>query len=374
MKLETTKTPISHQVYKGKRVLVTGHTGFKGSWLALWLHMLGAEVTGYSLDPPSTPNHFEAARIAELLIRDVRGDIRDATLMNGTVESASPDFVFHLAAQPLVRESLISPRETFDVNVVGTSSVLDAVMKHGKQCVVIVVTSDKCYRNDETGRSFIESDPLGGHDPYSASKAGAELVVEAYRSSFFSADSQIPIHLSSVRAGNVIGGGDWGENRIIPDAVRALTRNEVLEVRNPKSVRPWQHVLESLSGYLQLASMMATSMDPNHLCSAWNFGPSPTQRVTVEDLLQKVFETWGNGKWFDSSFSDHEIEAKTLSISIGKAQHELNWNPNWDLDESIMQTMRWFQKYYSEPSQSMQVTSRNCIIDYQGSAFSGHIG
>ncbi len=365
MNPETTNTTMSLQAYKGKRVLITGHTGFKGSWLALWLHMLGAEVTGYSLDPPSTPNHFEAARIAELLIRDVRGDIRNATLMNETVDSVSPDFVFHLAAQPLVPKSLISPRETFDVNVVGTSSVLDAVMKYGKQCVVIVVTSDKCYRNDESGRPFSESDPLGGHDPYSASKAGAELVVEAYRSSFFPANSKVPISLASVRAGNVIGGGDWGENRLIPDAVRALIRDEALEVRNPKSIRPWQHVLEPLSGYLQLANMLAATVDDNRLCSAWNFGPPPTQQVTVEDLLQKVFDVWGSGRWINSSSPDAEIEAKTLNIAIEKAQNELNWNPNWDIDESITQTMHWYQNYYKEPSKSMQEASRHCIGSYQ---------
>ena len=352
------------EIYSGKSVLITGHTGFKGSWLALWLSMLGAKVTGLSLGAPTVPSHFEAAHLQDLLVRDVRGDIRDELLVNDLIGSTKPDFIFHLAAQPLVHRSLISPRETFDVNVVGTASVLDAVKNRLRNCVVVVATSDKCYKNEEVGKPFVESDPLGGHDPYSASKAGTELVIEAYRTSFFSSDAGSPIRLSSVRAGNVIGGGDWGESRIVPDAVRAISEQKVLEVRNPRSIRPWQHVLDPLSGYLHLASMMALSQTPDQLCSAWNFGPQQSEGVSVQKLLEKLFEVWGSGSWAGSNSDYAGIEAKTLSISIEKAKRELNWQPTWDIDTSISQTAKWYRKFYSDPSQSMYESSRECIGEF----------
>ena len=252
---------------KNKSVLVTGHTGFKGSWLTLWLHRLGAAVTGYALAPPTEPNHFDAARVGEVMVEDVRGDIRDSALIAEVIRRCRPDAVFHLAAQPLVRSSLVSPRETFDVNVGGTASILDAIREADRPCSVVVVTSDKCYRNDGEVWGFRENDPLGGHDPYSASKAGTELVVEAYRSSFFPIErlAEHGVRLASARAGNVIGGGDWAEDRIVPDAVRALSSGRDLIVRNPHSTRPWQHVLEPLSGYLRLAQLLLSDDEPGQV-------------------------------------------------------------------------------------------------------------
>src|SRR3984957_20382528 len=276
--------------FRGKSVLVTGHTGFKGSWLALWLGHLGANVTGYALEPPTIPNHFVAARAADVLVDDFRGDIRDSAMLLDVIRRRQPDAIFHLAAQPIVRASLADPRETFEVNVIGTSALLDAVRIAGAPCAVIVVTSDKCYRNDGQVWGFREIDPLGGHDPYSASKAGAELVVDAYRSSYFPMD-RIPDHgvsLVTVRAGNVIGGGDWAVDRIVPDAVRALSAGKDLVVRNPVSTRPWQHVLEPLSGYLTLAARLIDDPDAREWSGAWNFGPLVTQEATVAELATRL--------------------------------------------------------------------------------------
>jgi CDP-glucose 4,6-dehydratase len=352
---------------KGRSVLVTGHTGFKGSWLSLWLHRLGAHVTGYSLEPPSIPNHFNASNIADILIEDVRGDIRDTDLMLDVVRQAVPDVVFHMAAQPIVRASLMHARETFDVNVVGTASVLDAVRLAGRPCAVVVVTSDKCYRNDGQEQEFLETDPLGGHDPYSASKAGAELVVDAYRSSFFPVE-QIDKHgirLASARAGNVIGGGDWADDRIVPDAVRALAAGIDLVVRNPDSTRPWQHVLEPLSGYLTLAGRLLSDPDPSKWAEAWNFGPLVTDEARVADLATAVVNAWGSGSWTTPIGTAPNIEAKTLRIAIDKAVSTLSWHPRWRLDETVHRTVDWYRHYYRDPESSMQEHSLRDIEAYE---------
>ena len=346
-------------------MLVTGHTGFKGSWLALWLHQLGAHVTGYSLDPPSDPNHFEAAEISELLVEDVRGDIRDADLINGTMRRCAPDAVFHLAAQPIVRTSLIDPRETFDVNVVGTAAVLDAVRAVQRPTALLVVTSDKCYRNDGQVWGFRESDPLGGHDPYSASKAGTELVVDAYRSSYFPVDriSEHGVRLATARAGNVIGGGDWADDRIVPDAVRALAAGTDVLVRNPTSTRPWQHVLEPLSGYLGLAAKLMVDGRPDRWTGAWNFGPLPIEEATVADLATAIVASWGSGRW-TAPGSSPDIEAKTLRISIDKAVAKLDWQPRWHLQKTVARTVGWYRRYYEDPKASMREHSLDDIEAY----------
>jgi CDP-glucose 4,6-dehydratase len=354
--------------FAGLPVLVTGHTGFKGSWLALWLHRLGSHVTGYALDPPSHPNHFETANIAGLLADDVRADIRDAERLADVVRRCDPAVVFHLAAQPLVRASLVEPRETFDVNVVGTASVLDAVRLAGRPCAVVVVTSDKCYRNDGQIWGFRESDPLGGHDPYSASKAGAELVVDAYRSSFFPVEhvAEHGVRLASVRAGNVIGGGDWAEDRLVPDAVRALSGGADLVVRNPGSTRPWQHVLEPLSGYLALAARLLLDEHPATWMGAWNFGPLTGDEVTVGDLATALVDAWGSGRWTIPPGTSADVEARTLRIAVDKAVSVLGWRPRWHIDEAVRRTIGWYRQYYLGPMGSMQERSLDDIEAFEG--------
>ena len=269
--------------FKGRSVLVTGHTGFMGSWLALWLHTLGAQVSGYALDPPSDPCHFEAAQVGQLLQEDTRADVLDGAALQAAVDRSAPDVIFHLAAQPLVLRGL-DHRDLRHQCGGHRRPLCDAVRSHGRPCTVVVATSDKCYRNDGSGRAFEESDPLGGHDPYSASKAGTELVVAAYRQSFFPAERVAAhgVRLACVRAGNVIGGGDWAADRLVPDAVRALSAGHDLVVRNPASTRPWQHVLEPLSGYLTVAAL-ASSLEGE---PAWNFGPDPSHEPSAGELAE----------------------------------------------------------------------------------------
>jgi CDP-glucose 4,6-dehydratase len=357
------------RTFAGRSVLVTGHTGFKGSWLALWLSRLGAQVTGYALEPPTDPSHFEAARVAEVLVEDVRRDVRDCDRITDVIRRRSPEVVFHLAAQPIVRTSLQSPRETFDVNVVGTASVLDAVRTTGRPCAVVVVTSDKCYRNDGQVWGFREIDSLGGHDPYSASKAGTELVVEAYRASYFPAErvGDHGVSLASARAGNVIGGGDWADDRIVPDAVRALTSGRDLIVRNPESTRPWQHVLEPLSGYLALAARLLSGDDPAKWSDAWNFGPLVHNEARVADLATAVVSAWGAGRWSPGD-STPNIEAKMLRISIDKAVSVLGWRPQWDLSDTVDRAVGWYRRYYEDPETSMRDHSLRDIAAYEDAA------
>jgi CDP-glucose 4,6-dehydratase len=324
--------------------------------LSLWLHALGARVSGYALDPKTNPSHFEASNIGSLLASDFRGDIRDVAAFESAVQQCSPDVIFHLAAQPIVQESLRSPRETFDVNVVGTASVLDAVRGLERPCAVVVVTSDKCYRNEGQIFGFRESDPLGGHDPYSASKAGTELVVDSYRSSYFPLDriGEHGIRLASARAGNVIGGGDWAPDRIVPDAVRALSSGVELIVRNPKSTRPWQHVLEPLSGYLTLACKLLDNESPARWAEAWNFGPLTTSEATVADLATTLVDTWGSGHWTHVPPANPGVEAATLRISIDKAVSALGWTPKWGFEETVRRTVDWYRSFYRSPSTPMQ--------------------
>ncbi len=367
--LETIAVVVEHLTqFEGRSILVTGHTGFKGSWLALWLHRLGAKVTGYALDPPSNPNNFHASQIREVLVNDVRGDIRDAERMLDVIRTSAPDVVFHLAAQPIVRTSLVNPREAFDVNVVGTASLLDAVRFAGRPCAVVVITSDKCYRNDGQVWGFRENDPLGGHDPYSASKAGSELVVDAYRSSFFAVDriTEHGVRLASARAGNVIGGGDWADDRIVPDAVRALASGVDLVVRNPESTRPWQHVLEPLSGYLALAGRLLSENEPARWAEAWNFGPAVNDEATVADLATALVEEWGSGRWTTMSKAAN-IEAKTLRISIDKAVSELAWKPALAPRRDVSRTVQWYRRFYQDPEASMQDHSLEDITAYEAS-------
>jgi CDP-glucose 4,6-dehydratase len=363
----TTADHQSWDTFRDKRVLVTGHTGFKGSWLVLWLHSLGAEVAGYALDPPTQPNHFESACIGEMLSHDERADIRDVDRLCDVVRSVKPDFVFHLAAQPIVRESLRVARETFDVNALGTAALLDAVRDYGQPCSVVVITSDKCYRNEGQPWGFRESDPLGGHDPYSASKAAAELVVDSYRASFFPLDrtTEHGVRIASARAGNVIGGGDWAADRILPDAMRALSAGKDLMVRNPASTRPWQHVLEPLSGYLTLGAQLASSGQVGLWDGAWNFGPLPTGEASVARLATEVVRSWGSGRWVSGEAPNGDVEARALRLSIDKAMTLLDWSPRWDFSQTVSRTVEWYRSYYSDTPGSMLEHSRNDIAAFE---------
>jgi CDP-glucose 4,6-dehydratase len=325
------------EAYRGRRVLVTGHTGFKGSWLSYWLTQLGAEVTGYALEPPTEPSLFDALGLDQL-VSHVVADIRDAECLERELVKAAPDVVLHLAAQPIVRESYARPVETFATNVMGTVNVLQAARACAAVQAVVVVTTDKCYRNTEDGRPFVEDDPLGGRDPYSASKGCAELVTAAYAASFF---AERDVAVASARAGNVIGGGDWAADRIVPDCVRALEAGRAIDVRNPSAVRPWQHVLEPLAGYLQLATRMLDG--GGAFAGAWNFGPAPEDALTVQWVVDRFLEEWGRGSWETAQAATPQPhEAHLLTLDSSKAVARLGWAPRWDAGEAVRRTAAWY--------------------------------
>lgn len=329
-------------VLKGRRVLLTGHTGFKGSWLTLWLRELGAEVSGIALDPPTSPSLFDDARCGEG-IQDFRQDIRDASAVAQIVNEVQPEVVLHLAAQPLVRASYRQSRETFEINVMGTINVMEAVRDTESVVAFVHVGTDKVYENIEQMRSYRENDPLGGHDPYSASKAAAEIAFQSYHRSFFAVHAR-PLAASG-RAGNVIGGGDWAEDRIVPDAMRALIENRSIPVRNPASTRPWQHVLEALSGYLTLAGELL--MGNQQALGSWNFGPPDDNVKRVDDLINAFIRYWGDGNWTHTPDPGAVHEAKLLTLSCEKAQHDLDWRPRWDFDDTIKRVAEWYKDYQS---------------------------
>ncbi len=324
--------------YRGRRVWVSGHTGFKGSWLCEWLLELGAEVHGYALEPDTDPSLFVQLGLASR-IRHLIGDVRDPRAVRAALEQAKPDFVFHLAAQPLVRRSYQKPVETFETNVMGTVHVLEALKEIGRPCTAVLVTTDKCYENEESGRAYREDDRLGGRDPYSASKAMAELAVTAYRRSFLDSGA---IRVATARAGNVIGGGDWAEDRIVPDCIRALRVGAPIQVRNPVSTRPWQHVLEPLAGYLLLAAALERN---SHLPRAFNFGPKPESNRTVRDLVEGVLRHWP-GKWEDLSEPGAVHEAKLLSLDVSLAGECIGWNPRWGFEKTLRATAEWYLHYH----------------------------
>jgi CDP-glucose 4,6-dehydratase len=331
-------------VYRGKKVFVTGHTGFKGSWLVSVLQILGAHVKGYALAPEYEDTLYAHLREHNLIEQSIIADIRDTQRLNAEIESFQPDFVFHLAAQPLVRRSYKIPAETFEVNVVGTANVLEAVTALEKKCTVVVVTTDKVYENKENGTLYKENDVLGGYDPYSASKACTELVVNSFRSSFFNVQkySSHQKALASARAGNVIGGGDWSQDRIVPDIVRSLIAELAIEVRNPHAVRPWQHVLEPLSGYLILGALL--DAQPEKYSGAYNFGPQPKDHLSVKELVEVSINAWGNGTWNDISDKNQPHEAGLLQLDITKAITELEWQPKLNAAQAIEWTLNWYKQ------------------------------
>lgn len=327
--------------YRGKRVFVTGHTGFKGGWLALWLKQLGAVVTGYALPPLPSPGLREILG-ADLFAGETLADIRDRQRLRADLKDANPEVIFHLAAQPLVRLSYAEPYDTFEANVMGTANLLEAVRQLQLPATVIIATSDKCYENAHWDYAYRESDPLGGHDVYSTSKAAAELVTQTWRRSFFSVDHKLG-NVASVRAGNVVGGGDYAKDRIVPDCIRSLLDKQPILVRNPKATRPWQHVLDCLSGYLALGAAAAQAPKNSPLASAFNFGPGPLANLPVKDLVEEILKTWP-GEWTDASDPRQPHEAARLNLAIDKAAAQLGWAPTWGFAEAIRQTTLWYHE------------------------------
>jgi len=326
--------------YRGSRVLITGHTGFKGSWLAYWLDELGADVSGISLDPDTQPNHWDQLNLA---IGDQRLDIRNTDGVNAAVQKIRPEFVFHLAAQPLVRRSYRDPIDNWSSNVMGTAHILEACRHVDSVKAIVAITTDKIYANEEKTQGYRESDPLGGHDPYSASKAACELLIDSYRKAFFS-DENLPL-LASARAGNVIGGGDWAEDRLIPDLVRAVTESELLLIRSPHATRPWQHVLECLAGYLLLGQRLLEKR--RDFAEAWNFGPHSEANRTVAEILNSLQTHWPDLKW-ERTDSPQPHEATLLYLNNQKATEKLEWQPIWSLDQALQATADWYRIFHEQ--------------------------
>lgn len=353
---------VNSEFWRSRRVLVTGHTGFKGSWLCLWLQQMGAEVSGYALPPPTTPSLFEVAGVGAGMTSHL-GDIRDASGLNQVVVATQPEIIFHLAAQPLVGYSYEQPAETFATNVMGTVHLLEAARRTPGVRAVVNVTSDKCYLNKDWDWPYREDDHLGGADPYSCSKACAELVARAYTESYLRAGN---IALASARAGNVIGGGDWAEARLVPDALRAFERGVPLELRNPRATRPWQHVLEPLSGYLQLGQRLF--VDGHAYAEPWNFGPSMAGSREVQWIVQTLTALWGSGEW-KTREGDTFHEARQLAIDSSKARARLGWKPRWTLEQALAATVEWHSSWVrGEDMRAVTVQQILRYVDAEASA------
>lgn len=339
---------VFNNFYKGKRVLVTGHTGFKGSWLSIWLHELGAEVIGVAKDPFSERDNYALSGISVKLKADIRADIRDGEKMKQIFAKYQPEIVFHLAAQPLVRLSYEIPVETYETNVIGTINVMEAIRTTDSVKVGVMITTDKCYENKEQIWGYRESEPMGGYDPYSSSKGCCEITISSWRRSFFNPvdfGKKHHVALASVRAGNVIGGGDWALDRIIPDCIKALEAGKPIDIRSPHSIRPWQHVLEPLSGYMLLASKMWG--EPTKYCEGWNFGPRMESVTPVWDVASMVIKNYGSGELRDLSDPNALHEARLLMLDITKAQVKLGWEPRMNISQCIELVVDWYKKYKS---------------------------
>ncbi len=332
------------EFWKGRRVFVTGHTGFKGSWLCLWLHRLGAIVTGYALAPPTTPSLFELARVDQIMT-SIIADVRDLKQLSESIVAAAPEIVLHMAAQPLVRDSYKIPVETYSINVMGTVHLMEAIRGCPSVKAVVNVTTDKIYENREWEWGYRENEPFGGHDPYSNSKACSELVTAAYRSSYFNPGDydRHGVAVATARAGNVIGGGDWATDRLIPDIIRAILAGEPVRIRNPNSIRPWQHVLEPLSGYLDLARRLY--MDGPEYGGGWNFGPADSDAKPVGWIVKRMCELRGNGARYEVDSGDHPHEAHYLKLDCSKARMRLDWQPRWDLNKALTSILEWVTIY-----------------------------
>lgn len=353
---------IDRSFWAGKRVLMTGHTGFKGSWLSLWLQEMGADVVGYALAPPTNPSLFAVARVGEGM-HSIIADIRDLPTLSAAIAGHHPEIVFHLAAQPLVRRSYEQPVETYATNVMGTVHVLEAIRQTSGVRAVVNITTDKCYENREWIWGYRENEPMGGYDPYSNSKGCAELVTAAYRSSFFNPAEHAKhgVALASARAGNVIGGGDWAKDRLIPDIIGAFLERHPAIIRNPQAIRPWQHVLEPLSGYLLLAERLWN--DGPGFAEGWNFGPNAEDAKPVEWIVQRLAGTWGNGATWSIDSGNHPHEANCLKLDISKAHSKLNWHPRWNLETSLQRIVDWYLAY--QHGDNMRELTIDQIAQYQ---------
>ena len=349
--------------WKGKRVFLTGHTGFKGSWLSLWLSQMGARVTGYALSPNTQPNLFEVAKVQDDLEQSHIADIRDLESLQKAMAEAQPEVVMHMAAQPLVRYSYVNPVETYATNVMGTVHVLEAMRSLDCVRAVVIVTTDKCYENQEWAWGYRESEPMGGYDPYSNSKGCAELVTSAYRQSYFSAEKYDShrVAIASARAGNVIGGGDWSEDRLIPDAIKAFEVNQPLMIRNPLATRPWQHVLEPLSGYLVLAQ--ALYEQGSEFNGGWNFGPRNEDTRPVKEVIDLLIQKWGSPASWQQALGEQPHEAHALTLDISKARQYLSWAPKWNLEMAIEKISQWQHAY--QQKLNMHEISLRQIKNYQ---------
>ena len=351
------RAQVKAEFWKGKRVFLTGHTGFKGGWLSLWLADMGAIVRGYSLLPPTDPSLFEVARIKSV-VESIHGDIRNLSQISTAMTEFNPDIVIHMAAQPLVRFSYIDPIETYSTNVMGTLNVFEGARKCSNLRAIVNITTDKCYENKEWEWGYRESEPMGGHDPYSNSKGCAELLTSAYRNSFF--NTKDGPYLSSGRAGNVIGGGDWAKDRLIPDILRAFEVSQPVVIRNPLATRPWQHVLEPLSGYLILAQHLYA--EGHKFAEGWNFGPRDEDVEPVEWILNKMVNTWGEGASWELDKTPQPHEAKYLKLDISKAKTHMKWTPTWKLESTLQRIVSWHRAWLS--GDNMQLYCLREIKDY----------
>jgi len=347
--------------WRGKRVLLTGHTGFKGSWLSLWLQRLGAQVHGLALAPPTTPNLFTQAQVDAGMASSTIGDIRDLATVQQAMQAAQPHIVIHMAAQPLVRQSYAEPVETYATNVMGTVHVLESVRHTPSAKAIVVVTTDKCYENKEWLWGYREDEPMGGHDPYSNSKGCAELVTSAYRRSFLQSSGKT---VATARAGNVIGGGDWAADRLVPDILRAFEQNQPVTIRNPNATRPWQHVLEPLSGYLALAERLYTC--GHDFAEGWNFGPNDDDARPVQWIVEHMAKQWGNGASWQQDGGTHPHEANYLKLDISKAKARLGWQPRWALQRALRASVEWHQQWLG--GANMKAVTMAQIDQYQCAA------
>ena len=349
--------------WKNKKVLLTGHTGFKGSWLSLWLQKLGVDLVGFSKSIPTKPSLFELADV-EKNMTSIMGDITHIERITDVVKQHNPEIIIHMAAQSLVHKSYDQPLETFSTNIMGTVNLLEAIRNTSKKCVIINVTSDKCYENQELSRGYKENDPMGGYDPYSSSKGCGELITSSFRDSFFknSNDKDYDISLASVRAGNVIGGGDWADNRIMPDIMRGILNKKIIKIRNPTAVRPWQHVLEPLRGYLELAEKLYNYK--SEYTESWNFGPDDDDVKPVSWIVNKVVEMWGEDVQvdFDDDRLDYKHETSFLRLDCSKAKSKLKWNPKIKLEEGLKLTVNWYKQY--EQTKELREFTENQIEEY----------
>lgn len=342
--------------WKGRKVFITGHTGFKGSWITIWLNEMGADITGYSIDIPTNPSLFEEAGLRDK-VHHIQGDVREYEFLLNSIKEASPDILIHMAAQPLVRLSYKIPRETYETNVIGTVNVLEAVKHVSTIKSTVIITTDKCYENKEWEYGYREIDPMGGHDPYSSSKGAAELVVSAYNNSFFKETDQV---VCSARAGNVIGGGDWAKDRLVPDVIQCIKDGQKVKIRNPKAIRPWQHVLEPLSGYLLFAEKAYQTEAVRGGC---NFGPSDEDVQNVQWVTEKIGEVWGEKDVWIKDGDEHPHEANYLKLDISKARMNLKWSPKWSAEKAVEKTALWYKDFYTGILNSPENVYNRCVSD-----------